>query len=131
MPDDPAGPLSEASIAAAVRALAERNRHHLESMTAAERADAAQHWRELALAVLTAATAATGLPEAADAAAAGPDAGRAVFVLEDVGGDGVAVHASFHPELHDLGDGEVGGTPAQIAALEMLNGLGGFEPDGA
>jgi len=95
VPDDPAGPLSEASIAAAVRALAERNRHHLESMTAAERADAAQHWRELALAVLTAATAATGLPEAADAAAAGPDAGRAVFVLEDVGGDGVAVHASF------------------------------------
>ena len=129
MPDDPAGPLSEASVAAAVRALAERNRHHLESMTEAERADAAQHWRELALAVLTAATAAAGLPAETDAAVTGPDAGRAVIVLEDVGGDGVAVHASFHPELQDLGDGEVGGTPAQIAALELLDALGGFETD--
>ncbi len=43
----------------------------------------------------------------------------------------MAVHASFHPELEDLGDGEVGGTPAQIAALELLDSLGGFEPQGA
>ncbi len=78
-----------------MRTLAERNRHHLESMTEAERADAAQHWRELVLAVLTAATAVTGLPEATDAAAGGPDAGRAVFVLEDVGGDGVG----FRPQV--------------------------------
>lgn len=128
MPEDPTTNLSEASVTAAVRALAERNRHHLESMTEPERADAVLHWRELALAVLTAATAAAGGPDAPPPAGDEPNLGRAVFILEDVGGDDVAVHASFHPELQDLGDGEVGGTPAQIAALELLNALGGFEP---
>lgn len=113
--------LSEASVGAAVSALAERNRHHLESMTEAERAEAVVHWRELALAVLTAASAAT---EANAAAGGQPGAGRAVIVLEDVDADGVAVHASFHPELQDLGGGEVAGTPAQITALELLEALG-------
>lgn len=127
MPEDPTSALSDASITAAVRALAERNRHHLESMSEPERADAMRHWRELALAVLIAATA-TGEPDPTVPAEDEPGPGRAVFVLEDVGEDGVAVHASFHPELQDLGDGEVAGTPAQIAALELLNSLGGFEP---
>jgi hypothetical protein len=105
-----------------VNALAQRNSHHLESMSEAERADAVVHWRELALAVLTAASAAS-----AAAAAAGdqPGPGRAVIVLEDVDADGVAIHASFHPELEDLGNGEIAGTPAQIAALELLDALGG------
>lgn len=128
MPEDPTSNLSEASVTAAVRALAERNRHHLESMTEPERADAVLHWRELALAVLTAATAAGGGSDTPPAAQDEPNLGRAVFILEDVGGEDVAVHASFHPELQDLGNGEVGGTPAQIAALELLNALGGFEP---
>ena len=97
-------------------------------MTESERADAALHWRELALAVLTAATAAAGDSGGSAPAADESGAGRAVFVLEDVGDDDVAVHASFHPELEDLGNGEVAGTPAQIAALELLNALGGFEP---
>jgi hypothetical protein len=113
--------LSEASVGAAVTALADRNRHHLESMTEAERADAVLHWRELALSVLTAASAATETePPVGDA----PGSGRAVIVLEDVDTDGVVVHASFFPELQDLGDGEVAGTPAQIAALELLDALG-------
>lgn len=118
---------SDASVTAAVRALAERNRHHLTSMTEPERADAMRHWRELALAVLIAATA-TGESDATAPTEDEPGPGRAVFVLEDVGDDDVAVHASFHPELQDLGDGEVAGTPAQIAALELLNSLGGLEP---
>jgi hypothetical protein len=122
MSEDPAEHLSEASVRAAVTALAERNRHHLASMTEAERADAVVHWRELALAVLTAASAATE-SEAVAGDHVGP--GRAVLVLEDVDADGVAVHASFHPELQELGDGEVAGTPAQIAALELLDALGG------
>ena len=113
--------LSAPSVDAAVRALAERNNHHLASMTEVERGEAVLHWRELALAVLTAATAAAH----ADAGA-GDDAGpgRAVVVLEDVESDGVAVHVSFHPELQDLGDGQIAGTPAQIAALELLDTLG-------
>jgi hypothetical protein len=120
--DDPAVHLSEASVGAAVGALAERNRHHLESMTEAERADAVAHWRELALAVLTAASAAGGAQ-----APAGDELGRgrAVIVLEDVDADGVAVHASFQPELEDLGDGQIAGTPAQIAAIELLDAFGG------
>jgi hypothetical protein len=122
VPEDPAVHLSEAAVGAAVNALAQRNSHHLESMSEAERADAVVHWRELALAVLTAASAAS-----AAAAAAGdqPGPGRAVIVLEDVDADGVAIHASFHPELEDLGNGEIAGTPAQIAALELLDALGG------
>jgi len=117
---DPAARLSEASIVAGVSALSARNRHHLASMTEAEQAEAVAHWRELALAVLVAAaTTETAAPEGAQAAA-----GRAVLVLQDVEADGVAVHASFHPELEDLGNGEVAGTPAQITALELLHSLG-------
>ena len=130
MPEDPAVHLSDASVGAAVSALAERNRHHLESMTEAERDEAIVHWRELALAVLTAATAA-GAADADAQADAGdePRPGRAVIVLEDVDADGVAVHLSFHPELEDLGDGEIAGTPAQIAALELLDALGASAED--
>jgi hypothetical protein len=121
VPEDPAVHLSEASVGAAVNALAQRNSHHLESMSEAERADAVVHWRELALAVLTAA----GAASSTDAAAGDePGPGRAVIVLEDVDADGVAIHASFHPELQDLGGGEIAGTPAQIAALELLDALG-------
>jgi hypothetical protein len=124
VPQDPAVHLSEASVGAAVTALADRNRHHLESMTEAERADAVLHWRELALTVLTAASAAT---ETGAPVGEAPGAGRAVIVLEDVDTDGVAVQASFFPELQDLGDGEVAGTPAQITALELLDALAGAD----
>ena len=47
--------LADAPVGAAVAALAERNRHHLEHMTDAERAEALAHWHDLAVAVLTAA----------------------------------------------------------------------------
>ena len=52
--------LAEAPLEAAVAALAERNHHHLAQMNAAEQQDALAHWRELAVAVLTAAGAALG-----------------------------------------------------------------------
>ena len=52
--------LADAPLGAAVAALAERNRHHLEQMTDAERSDALAHWHDLAVAVLTAAGAALG-----------------------------------------------------------------------
>jgi len=125
VPKDPADLLSDASVDAAVAALAERNRHHLASMTDAERADALLHWRDLALAVLTAATGAIGTISET-AAADGP--GRAVIVFEDAGGDDVNIHASFYPELEDLGDGQVAVTPAQAAALELLEEISG-DPD--
>ena len=109
--------LAEAPLEAAVAALAERNHHHLAEMTPAERDDAIAHWRQIAVAVLTAAGAA--LQE--DASLNGDDRpGRAVIVLEDSGPEEIAIHASFFPQLEDLGGGQVGATPAQAAALELL-----------
>ena len=96
-------------------------------MTEAERNDALSHWHDLAVAVLTAAGAALG-GEDEDADGNGP--GRAVIVLEDAGEDEVTVHASFFPQLEDLG-GEVLVTPAQAAALELLDAMtGGRETSG-
>jgi hypothetical protein len=109
--------LAEAPLEAAVAALAERNHHHLAQMSPAERDDAIAHWRQLAVAVLTAAGAA--LQE--EAALNGDERpGRAVIVLEDSGPEEIAIHASFFPQLEDLGGGQVGATPAQAAALELL-----------
>ncbi len=109
--------LAEAPLEAAVAALAERNHHHLAQMNPAERQDALKHWRELAVAVLTAAGAALG-DESPVADGGAP--GRAVIVLEDSGPEEIAIHATFFPQLQDLGGGEVGATPAQAAALELL-----------
>jgi len=109
--------LAEAPLEAAVAALAERNHHRLAQMSPAERDDAIAHWRQLAVAVLTAAGAA--LQE--DASLNGDERpGRAVIVLEDSGPEEIAIHASFFPQLEDLGGGQVGATPAQAAALELL-----------
>ena len=116
--------LADAPLGAAVAALAERNRHHLEDMTEAERAEALAHWHDLAVAVLTAAGAALGGEETDN----GDGHGRAVIVLEDAGGDEVAVHASFFPQLEDIG-GEVLVTPAQAAALELLEAMTGEAED--
>jgi hypothetical protein len=117
--------LAAAPLEAAVAALAERNHHHLAQMNDAEREDAIAHWRELAVAVLTAAGAALG-EEPADAETDGP--GRAVIVLEDSGPEEIAIHATFFPQLQDLGGGEVGATPAQAAALELLEQISDDDP---
>jgi len=115
-PDDLLG---EAALQAAVAALAERNQHHLADMSEREQADAVGHWRELAMVVLTAARTASGPEGESDAG------GRAAIVLEDAGGDEITVHASFYPQLEDLGGGEVAATPAQATALELLEQLAG------
>jgi hypothetical protein len=75
--------------------------------------------------VLTAATAAIGA-EGVDGESEG--LGRAVLVFEDAGGDDVNIHASFYPELEDLGGGEVAVTPAQATALGLLQEISG-EPE--
>ena len=116
-PDDLFG---EAAIQAAVAALGERNQHHLADMNEVEQSDAMEHWRELAMTVLTAARTAIG-----HAAGEGEVGGRAAIVLEDAGGDEITVHASFYPQLEDLGGGEVAATPAQATALELLEQLAG------
>lgn len=119
---DPDDLLGEAPLRAAVAALADRNRNHFAEMSESEQADALDHWRELAVVVLSAAGAALGTDD--------PDAegrGRAVIVLEDAGPDEIAVHATFHPQLEEAA-GEVLVTPAQAAALELLDSITGEEP---
>ena len=120
---DPDDLLAGPAVEAAVAALAERNRHHLEQMSDAERQDALGHWRELAITVLTAARSAAGTDDG-EADPAHPH-GRATIVLEDAGGEEVTVHATFWPEMQDLGGGEIAATPAQVAALELLEQLTG------
>ena len=120
---DPDDLLAGPAVEAAVAALAERNRHHLEQMSDAEREDALGHWRELAITVLTAARSAVG------AAGADRSHGRATIVLADAGGEEVTVHATFWPEMQDLGGGEIAATPAQVAALELLEQLTGDDEE--
>jgi hypothetical protein len=120
--------LATAPLEAAVAALAERNHHHLAQMSPAERDDAIAHWRQLAVIVLTAAGAALG-DGAAEEVGDGP--GRAVIVLEDAGPEEIAVHASFFPQLEDLGGGHVGATTAQAAALELLEQISDEDDPGA
>ena len=110
---------SAAAVDAAVAALVVRNRAHLNDMDPEERDDAMRHWREIAVGVLSATQQAlSGEPPQAS-----EEAGRAVIVLEDAGGDNVNVSAAFVPELEEASDDEVTGTPAQIAALSLLEAL--------
>ena len=83
-----------------------------------DRAPAAQDLR-LAEAMLIAAKAAGGehLSEGR---------GRATITLTDSGNeDEVDVAVEFTPQLEELGNGEVQGTPAQLLALEVLQGAFG------
>jgi hypothetical protein len=110
--------LADAPLQAAVAALADRNHHHFERMSEVERRDAVATWHDLALTVLTAAGAAL------DAPAASPQggAGRAVLVFEDAGEDEIAVHATLYPQPETQGEDMIV-TPAQAAALELLQGM--------
>ena len=111
--------LADAPLQAAVAALADRNQHHFSQMSEEERRDAVGHWHDLAVTVLTAAGAALGDPEPTAPERA---PGRAVLVFEDAGEDEIAVHATLYPQPETHGD-EMIVTPAQAAALELLQGM--------
>jgi hypothetical protein len=117
--------LGTRAVEAAVSALAGRNRHHLASMTPEEQVEAANHWRELAVEVLSASrealTGGGGIPQGS---------GRAVIVLEDSGGEEVNVHVTFAPQLEELQDGSIAGTPAQLAAMSLLESITGGDDGG-
>jgi hypothetical protein len=61
--------------------------------------------------------------------------GRATITLTDSGKDDeVDVAVEFVPQLEEVADDEVAGTPAQLLALEILNGAfndGDASPNGA
>ena len=57
-----------------------------------------------------------------------PDgAGRAVISFTDAGDDRIDVSVAFRPDLEDMGDGQIAGTPAQVLALSALEALGDDE----
>lgn len=57
--------------------------------------------------------------------------GRATITLTDSGqGDEVDVALEFEPELEHVSDEEVAGTPAQVLALELVQGALGNEENG-
>jgi hypothetical protein len=113
--------LSDESIAAGVAALEEIHGRHLGDMTADEQADARDHWREQVEQILTAVH---GLHVGGPP----PGAGRAVISFTDAGDDQIDVRVAFQPDLEDMGNGEVAGTPAQVLALSALEALGDDEP---
>ncbi|MBI5106877.1 MAG: hypothetical protein HZB46_18170 [Solirubrobacterales bacterium] len=108
------------AVEAGVAALAARNQHHLAGMDEQEREQAVGHWRELTVEVLNAARVALAGPESQV-----EGGGRAGVVFEDAGGDDVNVHVTFAPQLEELPDGAIAGTPAQLAAVSFLESLAG------
>lgn len=109
--------LAEDSVAAGVAALEQIHGGHLADMNAEEQAEARDHWRRQVEEVLSAVRAVNG------GAAAGPGAGRAVITFVDAGEERVDVSVSFQPDLEELADGQVAGTPAQVLALTALESL--------
>lgn len=121
VPIDPDEMLSEDSVEAAVAALAARNEHHLAEMTDEERANALDHYRQLATDVLLAAR--STMEADSDVPSAEEQPGRAVVVFEDAGEEDVTVHTAFFPQLEELNGTEVRGTRAQIMALMLVGNL--------
>lgn len=115
--------LSEESIAAGVDALERIHGRHLADMTADEQAEARDHWRRQVEEVLEAVRGVHAGPTA-------PGAGRAVISFTDAGEDRIDVSVAFRPDLEDMGDGQIAGTPAQVLALSALEALGDDEEEG-
>ena len=114
---EPDALLGTHAVEAGVGALVARNRHHLDEMQPDEQENALGHWREITVEVLSAARNAL-----TNADADGDDeVGRALIVFEDQGEDEVAVHVTFTPQLQELEDGSIAGTPAQITAMSLLD----------
>jgi hypothetical protein len=109
--------LSEDSIAAGVDALERIHGRHLGDMTPDEQAEARDHWRRQVEEILSSV-------HALFTSAAPDGAGRAVISFTDAGDDRIDVSVAFQPDLEDMGDGEVAGTPAQVLALSALEALG-------
>src|SRR3954451_13696112 len=123
-PLPPSAILPEESIAAGVAALEQIHGRHLADMTPDEQADARDHWRQQVEEVLEAVRDVHGEP-------AVPGGGRAVISFTDAGDDRVDVSVAFRPDLEDMGEGQIAGTPAQVLALSALEALGDDDEEGA
>ena len=108
--------LAEDSVAAGVAAMERIHGRHLADMNADEQAQARDHWRRQVEEVLAAVRTVHAGPAPAGA-------GRAVITFADAGEERVDVSVSFQPDLEELSDGQVAGTPAQVLALTALESL--------
>jgi hypothetical protein len=109
--------LADDSIEAGVTALEELHARHLAGMSSDEQDDARAHWREQVERILGAVyTHVTGT-------AVDDERGRAVLAFVDNDEGGIDVSAAFRPQLRELEDGELDGTPAQVVAIVSLQAL--------
>lgn len=109
--------LAEDSVTAGVSALERIHGRHLADMTADEQAEARDHWRRQVEQILASVHVLHGGSDAL------PGAGRAVVTFVDAGEERVDVSVTFQPDLEELADGQVAGTPAQVLALTALEAL--------
>jgi hypothetical protein len=108
--------LSEDSVRAGIAALERIHGHHLTEMDPDEQANARAHWREQVQEVLVAV-------HGVLAGAPGDGRGRAVIAFSDGADETIDVSATFQPQLRELGEDQVEGTPAQVLALTALQHL--------
>ena len=118
--------LSEQSVRAGLGAMERIHGRHLGDMSPQEQEQARNHWREQVEQVLA---------DVRDAYVEPPseERGYAVITLSDAGDDRVDLGVVFQPDLHELDNGDVEGTPAQVlalAALEAIAAEGDEEDDG-
>ncbi len=114
--------LSEHSVRAGVTAMERIHGRHLTDMTADEQAQARDHWRAQVEEVLIAVRDAHAEQDASGG-------GRAILTFADAGEDQVDVNVAFAPDLRELPDGDVEGTPAQLLALSALEAIAEGEED--
>jgi hypothetical protein len=108
--------VSEQAVRAGMAAMEHIHGRHLAEMDEDEQAQARDHWRaqvEQVLASVHLTLAGTGPQEG----------GRAVITFTDAGGEEVEVGIAFTPELREISQGEIEGTPAQLLALTALEAL--------
>jgi hypothetical protein len=108
--------LSEQSVRAGLGAMERIHGRHLGDMSPDEQEQARGHWREQVEQVLAAV-------REVYVAAPTDDRGYAVITLSDAGDDRIDVGVVFQPDLQELGDDEVEGTPAQVLALAALEAI--------
>jgi hypothetical protein len=108
--------LSEQSVRAGLGAMERIHGRHLGDMSPQEQEQARNHWREQVEQVLA---------DVRDAYVEPPseERGYAVITLSDAGDDRVDLGVVFQPDLHELDNGDVEGTPAQVLALTALEAI--------
>jgi hypothetical protein len=114
--------LSEQSVRAGLGAMERIHGRHLGDMSPHEQEQAREHWREQVEQVLAAVRDVYVEPPS-------DDHGYAVITLSDAGGDRIDVGVVFQPDLNELSNGDVEGTPAQVLALTALEAIAAESDD--